>query len=445
MVLPHTHKRDQETGQLGGPRPMQQQAAANDPWGDNNYAAHPPQKPYGATSPPRPDMSPGSYGPLAGPDPVDWGEIEETGLQQPLSNEAVRHGSALASPQDRVVAPTYQSPPSRDLDYPAIADWQESSSAYPYAAQSNTAGPSTPMEARDPNGIRMEEALDQAAQDYVRHLTEVHGQPYYEGMHMDPEKHLIDHGDVVEMRHQQQPLPEGYHDHPYIETEHEYRHGRARWPDASSSHSFTASEERELPDPYLMDGEQHHHPECTCRTCEYDRYHAKHLFEGAMAAALAELKDGPEPALPETTADEPMALDPQATGGGPGMSTHDESLTPDDYSIQSMGTQQAGEAEDSTGDLAFSVSPQSGDPVGDFQATAAARQYAGEGPVQGDADIAAAAREYLSKTADVLPKDEADALIREGRGERARNLDLLQLEGTHYEDSDDHDDELALI
>src|SRR6185312_15389078 len=148
-------------------------------------------------------------------------------------------------------------------------------------------------------------------------------------------------------------------------------------------------------------------------------------------------KDGPEPALPETTADEPMALDPQATGGGPGMSTHDESLTPDDYSIQSMGTQQVGEAEDSTGDLAFSASPQDGDPVAAFQATAAAGQYAGEGPVQGDADIAAAAREYLSKT--------ADALIREGRGERARNLDLLQLEGTHYEDSDDHDDELALI
>ena len=37
----------------------------------------------------------------------------------------------------------------------------------------------------------------------------------------------------------------------------------------------------------------------------------------------------------------------------------------------------------------------------------------------------------------MLPQAEAEELIREGRGQRARNLDLLRLEGTHYEDEDD--------
>jgi len=46
----------------------------------------------------------------------------------------------------------------------------------------------------------------------------------------------------------------------------------------------------------------------------------------------------------------------------------------------------------------------------------------------------------------VLPADEADELIREGRGTRARNLDLLDLSGTHYTDDpqlDEHDDDIA--
>jgi hypothetical protein len=78
------------------------------------------------------------------------------------------------------------------------------------------------------------------------------------------------------------------------------------------------------------------------------------------------------------------------------------------------------------------------DPVAQFQATAAARLYAGEGGAPaGDGDVAAAAREYLAKTADVLPDHEAAALISEGRGTRARNLDMLKLEGTHYEAVDD--------
>lgn len=361
------------------------------------------------------------------------------------------------------MAPTYQSPPARGLEYPAIGDWQdERGDNFPYADQANTAGPSTSMNARDPQGIRMEESLEPDAQAFVDHLVNVHGQPYYEGMHTDYDKHLLDHGDMVEMRHQGIPLPEGYHPHQYIELPHERRWIRDRWPDAGSSHSFTASEERALPDPTLFAG-QHHHPECTCPTCDYDRYHAKHALEAptaemvtaALSAAMSELRGAPEPALPETTADEPYALDPMATGGGPGESVHDTDLTPDDYSIQSMGTQQAGSGEDSSGDLAFSPG-QEQDPVAAFQSTAAARQYMGEGAPAGGDDVAAAARGYLEKTADVLPQAEADELIREGRGQRARNLGLLQLEGTHYEDMDkeaserglslDHyDDDLVLL
>ena len=243
MVLPHGHQRDEQTGQLTGPVPLRQQAAANDPWGDNNYAAHPPQKPYGATSPPQRDMSPGSYGPLAGPDPADWGEIEDTGLQQPLSNEAAwrGHEQVLASPQDQLVAPTYQSPPSRDLDYPAVANWQdERGDSFPYADQSNTAGPSTAAEPRDPNGIRMEESRDPEAdkREYERHLIEDHGAEPWEGMHTDHALHQNDHSDMEHWAREHGPGPD---DHPYHETDHERRWGRDRWPDASGSHDFIAS------------------------------------------------------------------------------------------------------------------------------------------------------------------------------------------------------------
>jgi hypothetical protein len=598
MVMPHTHKRDEQTGQLTGPQPIQQQAAANDPWGDNNLAAHPPQKPYGATSPPRPDMSPGSYGPLAGPDPEDWGEIEMNGLQQPFSSEAARrgHDPVLASPQDQAVAPTYQSPPARDLDYPDVADWQQRSDTFPYAAQSNTAGPSTPLEPRDPNGIRMEESrtLNEAAgrAAYRSHMIHQHGKPDEPGLEHYYEGHRNDHRDMEAMTPEDM-VSYGITPHNYHEMSHERHNSTEKWPDAGGYHEFTGSADRELPDPTAELGEQHHHPECECPTCDYNRYHAKHIFEGAMAAALAELRDHPEPALPLTTAEEPTALDPSATGGGPGMSMHDEDLSPDDTSIQSMGasglagtcarcggqeneqlgpvrpesngahyhgecwasevadencsrlpgasqmaygdtfrsrptryldpprshedlmdhltaehgvtysgdkdpadrflltlhgqfhdgvaadrppegaephqhevpdghmdpvfgTQQAGTGDVDSGDLAISNPAQDNDPVAAFQATAAAQQYAGEGQPQGDGDVAAAAKEFLAKTAEVLPAEEADALIREGRGQRARNLDLLQLEGTHYEDTEDemqrrglsldeHDDDLVLM
>jgi hypothetical protein len=61
---------------IGGEASLHE-AAANDPWGDNNYSVHPPTKPYGSTEQPDKDMSPASYGFLAGPDPENWGEISD--------------------------------------------------------------------------------------------------------------------------------------------------------------------------------------------------------------------------------------------------------------------------------------------------------------------------------------------------------------------------------
>jgi hypothetical protein len=146
----------------------------------------------------------------------------------------------------------------------------------------------------------------------------------------------------------------------------------------------------------------------------------------------------------------------------PGMGSMDEPLSPEDPSIQTVGgyssvnsqvtsgypkigTQQwSGGGADSDEAAAAPGQPQGGidDIVAAFQRSAAASQYtAGAGgPSRGgqvsDGDIAAQARAFL-KTADVLPDAEAAELITEGRGQRARNLGLLRLEGTHYEGEDD--------
>jgi hypothetical protein len=137
----------------------------------------------------------------------------------------------------------------------------------------------------------------------------------------------------------------------------------------------------------------------------------------------------------------PQAQQPSPVGQEPGMGSGDEYLSPDDPSIQTVGNQQwSGGGADSDEVAVESGQPQGGidDIVAAFQRSASAKGYAGGSrPVVADEDIAGAARAYLTKNADVLPQAEADALIREGRGERARNLDLLRLEGTHYADAED--------
>lgn len=440
-------------------------AAANDPWGDSNYAEHPPAKPYGATSPRDPSQNPANTGPLSGPDPEDWAEIPDTGLSQPMTATS--------------------SLPGLDQPGPAVQDSPDG--AVPYACRVGAAGPATPVNPADPEGLSVDAALDPDEQGagYERHLIEQHGVPADWATRWDHEKHLRDHDEVNQMSHRGDPLPEGYQPHPYHQTEWEHRQEPGSWPDAGHSHSFTGSSVRlaltaglaELEANAVGEAERlragidgtmgdaqdvphaFHGNTPYCQACGLNPEAGVHQRDGAQA----ELHTTPEPALPEATADASQyALDPAATGGGPGMSTGDEDLSPEDTSIQTMGADSSG-GSDSMADESFSVSPQetgaeayADDPVTQFQATAAGRQYAGGGQPAGDGDLAAAARAHLAKTADVLPDHEAAALISEGRGTRARNLSMLQLEGTHYEgiddevgkrglSLDDYDDDLVVL
>lgn len=201
--------------------------------------------------------------------------------------------------------------------------------------------------------------------------------------------------------------------------------------------------------------------------------------QAAAEAAAATLHDEPEPALPSTDGaaeDDPRDAaierarhgefgyqggmdmfashgiptgneyslptnDVGVSSGGsaaPGLAlkdADDDSLSPEDSSIQTVG---------SAGSVA--------DIVAAFQASQGA-QTLQAGPGAGDSsDIAAAAREFLAKTAmaDFSPAEQQE-IINEGSGGHvtAANLDRLQIEGTHYEaldralaGIDDEDDEV---
>ena len=175
-------------------------------------------------------------------------------------------------------------------------------------------------------------------------------------------------------------------------------------------------------------------------------------YEDARAYNLARTL----PRYPDTssTTDAGRAQHPdQFTTQEPGMGSMDEPYAPSDSSVQTIGQQQWSGADYNSADLATAYKPDEHevepegmeDIVAAFQRSAAALQYSGDGAARADTDIAGAARAYLAKEADCLPADEADELIREGRGTRARNLDLLDLKGTHYTDEpglDDHDDDV---
>lgn len=371
---------------------------ANAPWGSENVSHHPPVKPYGATEPPNPDQDPGSYGFLAAPDPDNWGSIQENSyVQSPLGNEA-----------HRVLVPGAAQPLPGDLAYPDIGNFRQDQESFGYTDRANTAGPSTSIEPRDPQGIRMEEVLHQASvPDWVRSQWQSGG---------DCER-CGGPGETV---------------------------------NAGTGQTM-------------------------CWGC-----HQKQLEKTRpdLHGPQAELHDDPEPALPSTTGDDlevtagrsrqdpytsvkdlfrvaapsmgdlgrqtwPQAQQPSVVTQEPGMGFLDEPLSPDDPSIQTVGNQQwSGGGSDSDEVAAEPGESQGGldDIIASFQRSAAARQYTagpGAGGVLADGDIAAAARQYLTKTADVLPDAEAAELISEGRGQRARNLGLLRLEGTHYEDQDD--------
>lgn len=397
---------------------------ANAPWGSENVSHHPPVKPYGATEQPNPDQDPGSYGFLAGPDPDNWGSIQDNSyVQSPLGNEA-----------HKVLAPGAPQPLPGDLDYPDIGDFRQDQGTFGYSDRANAAGPSTAMEARDPQGIRMEEGLRQAAvPDWVKSQWQSGGNCERCG----------GSGETVNAG-TGQTMCWGCHQKQLARTR---------------------------PDLHGPEAELHDEPEAALPSTTGDDLETTAVK--SRTDAYASVKDRFRVASPSMgdlgRQTWPQSQQPSMDAQQPGMGSMDEPLSPEDPSIQTTGTfsipyqdvqhpgypsvnpqvtsgypkignqQWSGGGTDSDEGAVEPGDPQGdlGDIVASFQRSAAARQYAGGGPAQSDGDIAAAAREFLSKTADVLPDAEAAELISEGRGQRARNLGLLRLEGTHYEDQDD--------
>jgi len=357
---------------------------ANSSWGSQNVSEHPTQKPYGATSPRNWDMDPGSYGFLSGPDPDNWGGIQDdSAMQMPLTNTAAH----------QVLVPGAPRPVPGDLHWPAVEGWQpEDQGSFGYTDRANTSGPSTSITPRDPEGIRMEEAL-------------ASGTPY-------PFRDTVPQldGALAELRDEPEPaLPSTTGDEEIEATA--AADGTIGGGSAATGQGQGAAED------IAALGE----------------------FGAARRMYLHHLAGTPMGDLARETW--PQAQQPSPVGQEPGMGSGDEYLSPGDPSIQTVGNQQwsgGGADSDETAVPAGQPQGQIDDIVAAFQRSAAARGYAGDSrPAVADGDIAAAARAHLSKTADVLPQAEAEELIREGAGSRARNLDLLRLEGTHYEDADE--------
>lgn len=510
---------------------------ANAPWGSENVSHHPPVKPYGATDEPNPDQDPGSYGFLSAPDPANWGGIQEDSyVQMPLGNQASLQGLALSSPEHKVLVPGAPSPLPAGLNYPDVGDFHEDQGSFAYTDRANTAGPSTPISPRDPDGIRMEESARDNEAEFRRHMLHEHGRQFEPYMEHDYSMHARDHGDIDWMKEHGEPLPEGFTDHPYHRLPHERAHSTGFEPEVSdrdrgwlNDMGIEAAHRQAAGTPFPLNG-----------------------TVPQLDGALAELRDEPEPALPSTTGDDleataamqqvtgchvcqdgsdemdaargrchncgrpitrsaaadgtigggsagdgettqapedvaalgefgagrraelrrrfggtamgdqgeaegltSQAYEPSAATQNPGMGSADEPLSPEDASIQTVGQQQwSGGGADSDEVSVPAGEPQGAidDIVAAFQRSAAARQFSGGGASGGgikDRDIAAAAQAFLPqwspppqgsslihKTADVLPEREAAELISEGRGTRARNLGLLHLEGTHYEDEE---------
>ena len=497
---------------------------ANAPWGSENVSRHPPQKPYGATSPPDKDTDPGSYGPLAAPDPDNWGQIDDSVFQMPLSNVAA-------------------------LDDMSGQEWQE---PFPYGGQVLAGGPSTSITPRDPQGIRMEESLtwpvtcsgtpvpsDPRIPELGGALAELHEEPEA----ALPSTTGEDPQEAGEALRQQAGIDGTMGDaqdapHDFAEAtdgsclacgldgsadahcggcsccggtgEHPTGHECYR---CDASGRAEGAERGEPPcDPAFRDPAVHGAgcPHCGVRAQaaadgtigEENAGDGRDNQSPAAIAGLGEfgavlyrsgsswiVQEHPGalsgcPAGSVRTApdqygkvrdffratrtgtsmgdlgreESPQARPPSPVGQEPGTGAQDEALSPDNPSIQAIGQQQwSGGGSDSDEVTVEPGEPQGSldDVIASFQRSAAARQFSGDG-APGGGDIAAAARQYLSKTADALPKAEADELIREGAGSRARNLDLLRLEGTHYEDEaaelerrglnlDDWDDDVLTV
>jgi hypothetical protein len=430
---------------------------ANGPWGSDNTVSHPPQKPYGATSPPDKDMDPGSYGPLAAPDPENWGRIDAGDVfQMPIGNTAAVR------------------PVPGDLHWPDQS--QDEQGTFSYQDRAAAAGPSTAMTPRDPNGIRMEETrrdcpccggtgehntgrecygcdASGSADGYSGQVPCDGTKPYG----VDSEGHQVELDPLDGWQHLDGSVS---HDDGSTVSDHPVRAELRDEPEAALPSTTgddleaTAAADGTMGGGDAGDGAAQEAPLDVASLGEF----------GASAREEFRRKFGGPTAMGDRSVAEGLsggAQEPPVTGQQPGMGSMDEPLTPDDQSIQTIGGQQwSGGGADSDEVEVEPGQPQGGidDIVASFQRSAAARAYAGGGAAGGGAaagpgDIAGAARAYLAKTAEVLPQAEADELIREGRGQRARNLDLLDLEGTHYADADeelgkkglsmdDHDDDV---
>jgi hypothetical protein len=288
------------------------------------------------------------------------------------------HGFTAAH---QVLVPGAPHPVPGDLHWPSVQGWQaEDQGTFGYTDHANTAGPSTAMTPRDPNGIRMEEVLASGTPFPVNGTV-----PQLDGA-------------LAELHDQPEPALPSTTGDDEIET--------------------TAAADGTIGGGSAGTG----------------------MGQGAAddVASLGEFGASAMGDLARETW--PQAQQPSPVGQEPGMGSMDDALSPDDQSIQTIGNQQwSGGGADSDEVAVPAGQPQGGidDIVASFQRSAAAKDYSGGSAPGGDGDIAVAARQYLAKTADVLPRAEADELIREGAGGRARNLDLLRLEGTHYEDEDE--------
>ncbi len=378
---------------------------ANAPWGSQNVAEVPPAKPYGATSPPEKDRDPGSYGPLSGPDPDNWGEIQDdSAIQMPLTNEAVlHHNPALSQPEDE--------------------------ESFSYGDRAAAGGPDTSISPRDPQGLRMEEARRVA---WTAFTASMNRSALIAELKDEPEGALDSEGLTADSAESSQ--------NPWDNTR------QATYEDAKAYNLA-----RTLPD--YTD---------TSSTTGTGR--AQHPAQETQQPGLGSMDD---PYSPENPSIQTVGMAGYChTCGKPGeVDDHTKSCSACTSAWQAdyirrnpshLANQQWSGAETDSGDLAFRPDVQEHlpeqeadhDPVAQFHMTSAAQQYRTDGAVSagvGNADIAAAARAFLQKQADVLPPEEADELIREGRGTRARNLDLLDLKGTHYVDDprlDDHEDDV---
>jgi hypothetical protein len=181
-----------------------------------------------------------------------------------------------------------------------------------------------------------------------------------------------------------------------------------------------------------------------------------------MAASLDEAIF--EPGAEATLHEEPEGALPETDGN-----LEDADLEPKDQEIQTTGTVSVAEAlaiskqvmlnaeaermalaereanqvggdDEVMDEVSASPSEDADDVVSRFQATSAAAALMSSGPAESggysDGDIAAMAKQALKSFS---PAEQA-ALINEGIGERASNLDRLDIKGTHYAELDEEDE-----